>query len=505
MAPALLGTIVLARLMAMRALGLFTDEAYYWEWSRHLAASYHDHPPAVAWLIAAATSTLGRTPFAVHVPAFALGVLASAVLFRFALDLFPGRPRVAWWAVIAANASPLFSIGAVFTTPDAPFTFLWTLAVWLAWRATHGSPRAWYLAGAAVGAGFLSKYTMALLPVAIAAYLALPRNRHWWRRREPWIAAVIALALATPVVVWNQQHGWASISFQLVERHLGPWQPLATLRRFVVAQQAISPLLWVLCVSALARSAVLAWRGSDVHAYVLCCSGTVLAFFLAFALHTWVNPNWTGFAYLPLLVSAADLVEGRHWLFRVVPVAVAALVSAAVYVQGVWLPFPTGRNDVAADLHGWEEVGARVRALRDAMPVPSRTFAFSRRFQHAALAAFHAGEDVVVTRLGGRPDAYDAWRDAQRIGGWDAIFFADDWNPASPGDQFEGCERAGDLPVVRGGRVLRTFSFWRCWHYQPGEAGPASERRPRAASPRRPRANRSRMTTPRIRASHLGG
>ncbi len=467
-APVLLAAIVVVRFVVILRVGLFSDEAYYWEWSRHLALSYYDHPPAVAYAIALSTSLLGRTRFAVHLPAFVFALLTSAVLYRLARDLFPGRRAVAWWAVLAANVSPLFGIGAVFTTPDAPCTFFWVLATWLVWRATHGAPRAWYLAGAAVGAGLLSKYTTVLLPVAVAAYLASRRQRHWWRRHEPWVAALIAAALATPILLWNAQHGWASLSYQLVDRHLGPFQPLPTLRRFLVSQQALSPLLWAVCMVALARSAVLARRGSDEHAFLVAGSATVLAFFGVFALHTWVNPNWTGLAYVPLLVSAADLVDRRHWAIRIVPLAVAALMTAALYVQGLWLPFPiTGPNDVAGDLHGWDELAVRVRSLRAGMPDPERTFVYARRFQYAALAAFHVGDGVEVTRLGTTRDAYDDWRDDARLAGRDAILFGDSWQPPAPYVGFRACQPAGDLPIVRGGRTVRTFLFWRCRSYRP--------------------------------------
>jgi hypothetical protein len=467
-APALLAAVVVARLLLTRALGLFNDEAYYWEWSRHLAASYFDHAPAVAYAIAASTRLLGRSALAVHLPAGVFALLTSAVLYRLALDLFPGRERVAWWAVAASNAAPLFGIGAVFTTPDAPYTFFCLLATWLTWRATHGAPRAWYLAGAAVGAGLLSKYTTVLMPLGVAAYLALPANRRWWRRREPWLAAAIALALAAPVLAWNAEHGWASLSFQVVER-VGAWQPLPKLRRFLVAQQAISPLLWLLCAAALARSVALARRGSDAHAFLACGALAVLGVFAAFAPWAWVNPNWTAMAYLLAFVAAADLVDGRGWAVRVLPVAVAAASTAILYAQGLWLPFPTtGRGDMAGDLQGWEEAAARARALRDAMPDPGRTFVYASRFQQAALLAFHAGDEVPVTRLGGaRRDAYDAWRDDLALRGRDAVFVSDDWNPAAPDARFRACERAGELPVVRRDRRIRTFSFWRCWSYAP--------------------------------------
>ena len=40
----------------------------------------------------------------------------------------------------------------------------------------------------------------------------------WWRRKEPYLAALLALALFSPVLVWNAQHGWASFVFQTSRR-----------------------------------------------------------------------------------------------------------------------------------------------------------------------------------------------------------------------------------------------------------------------------------------------
>jgi len=43
---AALATLAALRLIAGALLPLSADEAYYWLWSRHLAAGYFDHPPA---------------------------------------------------------------------------------------------------------------------------------------------------------------------------------------------------------------------------------------------------------------------------------------------------------------------------------------------------------------------------------------------------------------------------------------------------------------------------
>ena len=39
----------------------YSDETYYWTWSKKLALSYFDHPPMVAYLIKA-TTLFGDSP-----------------------------------------------------------------------------------------------------------------------------------------------------------------------------------------------------------------------------------------------------------------------------------------------------------------------------------------------------------------------------------------------------------------------------------------------------------
>ena len=452
------------RLVLLPRLGLFNDEAYYWEWSRRLAPSYYDHPPLVAWILAASTRVFGRTQLGVHLPAFLFTAATSVVLYRFALDLFPRRRDLAWWSVLTLNVAPLFALGAVFTTPDAPCAFLWMLTAWLVWRALNGAPRLWYLAGVAAGLGLLAKYTFGLLPLAVLLFLLRPAQRHWLRRKEPWLAGAIAAALFLPVVLWNAHHGWASFSFHLVERHGGAFRPWRTVPRFLVAQQSLSPLIWLACVAGLVRSYRLGRRGDERYAFLFWCAAVILALFAGWSLFTFVNPNWFAPAFLTLLVPGAAIVlELRSRAARVLPVALGALVMLAFYVQSVSLAVPLPpKTDFATDLNGWPEVGARLRAEHAALPDASRAFVYSHRLQLSALAAFYGGDALGVTRLGGRRDTYDDWTDRAALRGVDAIYFCDDFNYAPPEQPFRRCDEAGELPIVRQGRRVRTFFFWRC-------------------------------------------
>jgi hypothetical protein len=315
----------------------------------------------------------------------------------------------------------------------------------------------------------LSKYSFVLLPVAVALYLARRPQRAWWKRQEPYLAAAIAAAMIAPVLLWNARHGWASFEFQAVTRHLRAWPPWATVPRYFLAQQAISPPLWIACAAAFLHSGSLARRGDDAHAYLWYVSATVLGFFCLASLHAWVNPNWCGIGFLPLVLAAGDLLSTRSRALRLAPIALAAPLTVAFHLQAATLVFPLPpRMDFATDLHGWDEVGRRVRAMTAPAAEPAGAFVFSRRWQFSGLAAFYAGDAVEVTRLGGRRDAYDDWRDDTRLRGRTGILLYDDQYVAIPSEYpFRSCEPAGELPIIRNGRTLRTFTFWRCPGYAP--------------------------------------
>ncbi len=53
----------LLRLCLIGTFSLCEDEAYYWEWSRNLAPSYHDQGPGVALAIRLGTSLFGDNEF----------------------------------------------------------------------------------------------------------------------------------------------------------------------------------------------------------------------------------------------------------------------------------------------------------------------------------------------------------------------------------------------------------------------------------------------------------
>ena len=253
--------VVAARCWVIAQVDFETDEAYYWLWSRHLAASYYDHPPMVAYLIRLGTGLFGDTITGIRSFAIVAMIAASALLYCLAIVLFADR-RVGVLSVLWFNMTPHTSFFSMIMFPDTPALLFWVatcVVAALVWRSRRSEW--WYLLGIAAGLLLSSKYTGVFLVGGIVVWLFVSNDmRSWLKRREPYLAAFIALLLFSPVIWWNAEHDWASFIKQFGRAfETSPDGGVSNLAGFVTIQAAfVSPLIFAFVIAGLV---VASWRG----------------------------------------------------------------------------------------------------------------------------------------------------------------------------------------------------------------------------------------------------
>jgi dolichol-phosphate mannosyltransferase len=215
---ALIAYAFVLRLVYAGSVEMMPEETYYWNYSRHLDFGYLDHPPMVAWLIRAATAVFGQTEFGVRAGALLCGAITSIFVYKLTRNLFGAATALA--ALLLVQALPFFFLSGLLMTPDAPLVAAWAASLYFLERALIGNrSRAWWFAGISLGIGMISKYSIALLGLVAVAFMAWDRqSRRWWARSAPYVGALLALAVFSPVIVWNAQHEWASFAFQTSRR-----------------------------------------------------------------------------------------------------------------------------------------------------------------------------------------------------------------------------------------------------------------------------------------------
>jgi len=393
---------------------LVPDEAYYWVWSRHLALSYVDHPPMIAWLIRLGTVLLGTSELGVR--CLMTIVTAGTILM---MTLAARRLIDDWRAVafvpVALLLCPLMNAIGSIATPDTPACFFQAAA--LACALVIFAPRRagnpvvlWLGFGLFIGLALISKYTSVLLGLSIfLALLWTPQGRAHLRTPWPWLGAAIAVAIFSPVILWNAQHQWASFKFQL-HHGLGagdipPWSSLLT---YVGGQFAVcTPIVFFLLMFVLWTYA--RRRDNPMHVRILLLSTAVpLLFFALSALHHRPEANWPMFAYLPGTMLIAQYL-GEHWTRRREAWArLAAIVAlfGTIFIHSPelgWALFPRFHMPPWDQQFGWRELAGKVDSLRDGAPVYSVDYSYA-----SELSFYLAGRpEVWPLPYSDRPTAFD--------------------------------------------------------------------------------------------------
>jgi 4-amino-4-deoxy-L-arabinose transferase-like glycosyltransferase len=418
---AIIVTVVatLVRLSFAAWLPLFPDETYYWDWSRHLAGGYFDHPPMIAVLIRAGTLVGGATPFAVRF----FPVLAGAVASLAAVGIARRNAgdRAARSAAIVFALMPLAASGLVLATPDAPLLAMNAVALYFVVGALQAPIRSrasllwWCAAGVALGLAFASKYTSILLPIGLTIAVVLrPSLRARLTEPGPYVACVLATLVFLPVLHWNATHDWISFRFQ-IQHGLGAPKGSALQRElelFGGQLGLVSPILFLLAADAVWRAA--RRPVTDAHFALAVVALASWGFFVYSALRRPVEANWPAPSYVPavaLLAAIASSLTRDRWLRR--GIVLAAAMVAVLYVHALVpiLPLPAPRDPLARGA-GWKGAAQQVeiaRRARDAQP--GRTLAGADRYQDVSELAFHLPDHPAVfcVCLSGRHNQYELW------------------------------------------------------------------------------------------------
>ncbi len=468
--------ITIFRLLYAIILPIAPQEAYYWNYSRHPALSYFDHPPFTAYLIKM-TTFLGVSNFSIHLAAIILSVFMSFAVFRLATLLFD--ENVGFWSVVAINLTFIYALGGLIITPDAPMLLFWVMTMIACYHIDHNGGRIWWLLlGIFLGAGFISKYTIVFAGFgAFLFFISSKERMKWFATIWPYAAVLSAFVIALPVVYWNYQNEWASFLFQTQRRagEIAGFRPdfffgfIGT----VIAIYSIVPLPLLFAGIWDSVKRALRDRSSD-HALLAWFSVPLIIFLLSLAARSWVKMNWTAPAFIGLFLAGAAyyfrLSKTRTWVRLWGRVSIIFLVLTFIMVHVVILlpGFYFGKGDYFS---GWRSLASRIDEIRTDMPEPY--FIAGYEYKTASMLAFHLkGQPETLSNnvVGKGGLQYDYWSDPDTLDGYNAIFVYDARvkyrNPERLGDFFDNVSPEEILTVKKGGKILTKFHIFKCYGYR---------------------------------------
>ena len=365
---------VLLRILYLGSYELIQEEAYYWNYSQHLAMGYLDHPPVVALLIWLGTHLFGQAELGVRFAAFICWFITAWFSYNLTRSVLGKKTAVN--ALVLIATLPIFFGTALVITPDAPLIACWAGALFFLHSALIDEhPQSWLGVGICFGIGMASKYTIALLGPAIILFMLIdPRSRRWFFKPHPYLAAITALLIFSPVILWNYQHEWASFLFQSQRR-------LASVFRFSTPE-LLGSLLLLLTPTGLYAI----WTSSQLHhsqtadqskvedfdqrhrLLSICMALVPLSVFIFVSFSREVKLSWAGplwLAFIPFMAASLPSREARikNQLFgqRLWPRTLLALVlSYGVILHYFSLGVPGIPFDTNAFLFGGEDLALQV-------------------------------------------------------------------------------------------------------------------------------------------------
>jgi dolichol-phosphate mannosyltransferase len=396
-------------------------------------------------------------------------------------------------ALLLAQGLPFFFLAGLLITPDAPLTAAWAASLYFLERALVGEKASsWWFAGICLGLGLLSKYTILILGAVACAYMLWDRDaRRCWRRLPPYGAALLALLIFMPVIVWNAQHEWASFVFQTSRRLIEA--PRFSMHKLLASALILMTPTGVLAVIYALKSRPAADCASTAvraHRLLMLAILLPLAIFLIFSLRHEVKLDWTGapwVAALPLLgqgmVAGSDPLSGGALRLRN---AWAPTLSIMLIVYGGGLCYlATGLPGVPYSARmellpvGWKDLSGQIDGLAadyqrqtgtapvivgmDRYAIASELWFYGLR-QNPTVPAISS-----VHLFGGIGLMYERWAPAQRLNQRTLLLVAE--KPGDMADSFVAphAERLGPIEkitVSRDGKIVRTFAYRFAYGYR---------------------------------------
>lgn len=490
------GLAVLVHLVWAMGMGLSPDEAHYALYGQHLAWSYYDHPPLVGWLQALALC-LGSSDVILRIWPLVIWWITGSLLLAFNDQAFPHVREARWlgvrmdaWVWLGSALPHLMGLALVPDSLLMPLTLGLMLVVWqLAEPGQVHRMGLWLTLGVLMGLSGLAKYTAVLLALGVAIGVHLAHGLKVWRFKGWWLSLGVAALMVSVVLIWNAWNDWASFRYQLAHaKGASTWLAWLALRYGLVVWLGMG-LIWPWVMWARPRNST-----DPIQPQLVQGRLTPVRLCLAFALPLLLVllnasgrgsalPHWAvpaAVALMPWVSAAMARGQGpwRTW----VPVALVVQVLGVLALAG-WMVVGGGPAETdasrarkpgervgmqamnpAADLHGWSE--AATQASRLAHQHGLQGLAVTN-WSLASRMAWYA-RPLSVRVVDDHGDQFNIW--FGRFSKGDSVLWVD-WSqlthevPQGP-DRFERCDPLDRMDVVRWGRTLSHFHFYRCENWQ---------------------------------------
>ncbi len=481
---ALLIAFLAIRLILIGRIDLIPEETYYWEWSRHLALSYYDMSPMIAYLIAF-TTLFGKlnSQFFVRLGGPLITLSLSVFVYLILKKVTGARITPLIWAVLL-NFVPILNIGSILIVyGNLQILFFSLTVLFIVYLIITKNDFYWYLIGISTGLALLSKYTAGFLYLILFSFLVLSKNyRKYFLKKEPYIAFLISFLLFSPVIIWNYQNNFVSFRHLMtLSGHSGGIGIfLSNLILFLGSQAGIvSPFIYLFMLISIFAGLYMAFKeNNDLYLSLSLAALIPFLYFIYQSTKTMVQPNWPVFLYFPAYILSFILIR-RFYLSLDIPMAKKAVILYLAFSFAVGLSFsvimffepyhPLVNISISKsplrDILGWKKLGS-LAGKELGKHKKDDLLLLARRFQTASeLAYYTPGKPYVYSfNYYFRNNEYSIWNNFKNKKGRNFLYVIDTKYGKNIEtrlcDNFKSCTLVKSITLRHKGQKVRTIKMY---------------------------------------------
>lgn len=300
------------------------DEAYYWVYSLNLDWGYFDHPPMIALLIKIGYALFPGELGLRLIPS----LLGAGTLFLVFLMLKDNMKDLRLPMVVSLSIPLIHThVAGFLAIPDLPFVFFATLFFFFYKRYLE-KESAWIIILLALSISLMlySKYHAFL----VIGFTVLS-NLKLLGRKSFWLVVIISLVLYLPHIIWQIRNDFVSFGYHLVDRN-APFQIKHLLEYLGNQIVMVGPFCGIILIC-------LGFSRRVENKFEAALKFNLVGFFAGFlfsSLKGHVEPHWTAFAIVPLLILSVPMVDQRprlkKWVLNLSYISILIILPARFIV-----------------------------------------------------------------------------------------------------------------------------------------------------------------------------
>jgi 4-amino-4-deoxy-L-arabinose transferase-like glycosyltransferase len=464
----ILALIWLYRLIVLSttSFDLYLDEAYYFNWAKHLDLGYYSKPPMLSYLIASTTALFGDGIFGVKIGSLLIYPITTAIIYLIAAELFD--KRVAFYSALIFFTLPSVWLSSLIISTDVVLLLFWSLALLFFIKALkYDRAVFWVAAGIASGLGLLSKYNFIFFLISVILVLTLnPAYRKHFTNRFFYIAVILAFVVFLPNLYWNWQNDFVSFShtgeIAQVDRDL--FHPNKFFEFFAAQFLVFGPILFFYFWVMLFKGAVFKdKRYKMLFLFSIVMLGIIMTLsFLSRSFANWAAPTYVAAS---ILVSAYlvhnDKIKLIHYSLIIHTVIAVIFFHYHFFAALVGLEL-SAKADPYKRVSGWSATSRQLKSLHS-QHLDATLLVTGRR--EVALFDYYMGTRTYIwnpKKL--MKNQYHLERDLNTKKGEDFLYVGGDIHRLKP--YFEHIEQVGQTSVPLYYDFNRSYNVYRLENFK---------------------------------------